>query len=96
VFKDPKYASAWSKSGAPVVRQEGDQFVMTRIEGYYYMYYGETNLYLAQSKTLTDWAVLEDAEKDVTKKRCYPARAILIRAWSSPALLPFSPKTALS
>ena len=65
VFKDPKYASAWSKSGAPVVRQEGDQFVMTRIDEYYYMYYGDTNLYIARSKTLTDWEVLEDAEKNI-------------------------------
>ena len=64
VFKDPKYASAWSKSGAPVVRQEDNQFVMTRIDGYYYIYYGDTNLYLARSKTLTDWEVLEDAEKN--------------------------------
>jgi beta-1,2-mannosidase len=64
VFSDSKYASSWSKSGAPVVRQEGDQFVMTKIDGYYYMYFGDTNLYLARSKTLTEWEVLEDAEKN--------------------------------
>jgi beta-1,2-mannosidase len=64
VFRDPKYARAWSKSGAPVVRQQGDQFVMTKIDGYYYMYFGDTNLYLARSKTLTEWEVLEDAEKN--------------------------------
>ena len=72
VFKDPKYANAWSKSGAPVVRQEGDQFVMTRIDGYYYMYYGDTNLYLARSKTLTDWEVLEDAEKNIAIEALQP------------------------
>jgi beta-1,2-mannosidase len=72
VFKDPKYASAWTKSGAPVVRQEGDQFVMTRIDGYYYMYYGDTNLYLARSKTLTNWEVLEDAEKNVAIEALQP------------------------
>ena len=72
VFKDPKYASAWTKSGAPVVRQEGDQFVMTRIDGYYYMYYGDTNLYLARSKTLTDWEVLEDAEKNIAIEALQP------------------------
>ena len=72
VFKDPKYASAWSKSGAPVVRQEGDQFVMTRIDGYYYMYYGDTNLYLARSKTLTNWEVLEDAEKNIAIEALQP------------------------
>ena len=72
VFEDPKYASAWSKSGAPVVRQEGDQFVMNRIDGYYYMYYGDTNLYLARSKTLTDWEVLEDAEKNIAIEALQP------------------------
>ena len=41
-----------------MVRQEGDKFVITRIDGYNYMYYGDTNLYLARSKTLTDWEVL--------------------------------------
>ena len=72
VFKELKYANAWSKSGAPVVRQEGDQFVMTRIDGYYYMYYGDTNLYLARSKTLTDWEVLEDAEKNIAIEALQP------------------------
>jgi beta-1,2-mannosidase len=72
VFRDPKYASAWSKSGAPVVRQEGDQFVMTKIDGYYYMYFGDTNLYLARSKTLTEWEVLEDAEKNIAIEALQP------------------------
>jgi predicted GH43/DUF377 family glycosyl hydrolase len=72
VFEDERYASMWSKSGAPVVRQEGDQFVMTKIDGYYYMYFGDTNLYLARSKTLTDWEVLEDAEKSIAIEALQP------------------------
>jgi beta-1,2-mannosidase len=72
VFNNSKYASSWSKSGAPVVRQEGDQFVMTKIDGYYYMYFGDTNLYLARSKTLTDWEVLEDAEKSIAIEALQP------------------------
>jgi predicted GH43/DUF377 family glycosyl hydrolase len=72
VFSDSKYASAWSKSGAPVVRQEGDEFVMTKIDGYYYMYFGDTNLYLARSKTLTEWEVLEDAEKSIAIEALQP------------------------
>jgi predicted GH43/DUF377 family glycosyl hydrolase len=62
----------WSKSGAPVVRQQGDQFVMTKIDGYYYMYFGDTNLYLARSKTLTEWEVLEDAEKSIAIEALQP------------------------
>jgi beta-1,2-mannosidase len=72
VFEDERYASMWSKSGAPVVRQEGDQFVMTKIDGYYYMYFGDTNLYLARSKTLTEWEVLEDAEKSIAIEALQP------------------------
>jgi beta-1,2-mannosidase len=72
VFKDERHASAWSKSGAPVVRQEGNQFVMTKINGYYYMYYGDTNLYLARSKTLTDWEVLVDEEKGIAIEALQP------------------------
>ena len=65
VFKDSVYSNMWSKSGAPIVRQRGERFVMTKINGYYYMYFGDTNLYLARSKTLLDWEVLEDAEKGI-------------------------------
>jgi beta-1,2-mannosidase len=72
VFKDEGYASKWSKSGAPVVRQQGDQFVMTKIDGYYYMYFGDTNLYIARSKTLTDWEVLVDEEKGIAIEALQP------------------------
>ena len=72
VFKDAKYSSIWSKSGAPIVRQEDNQFVMAKIDGYYYMYFGDTNLYLARSKTLTDWEVLEDAEKSIVIEALQP------------------------
>ena len=72
VFKDSIYANMWSKSGAPIVKQQGDQFIMTKIEGYYYMYFGDTNLYLARSKTLLDWEVLEDADKGIAIEALQP------------------------
>ncbi|MEK9750169.1 MAG: glycoside hydrolase family 130 protein [Flavobacteriaceae bacterium] len=72
VFKDSVYSNMWSKSGAPIVRQRGERFVMTKINGYYYMYFGDTNLYLARSKTLVDWEVLEDAEKGTAIEALQP------------------------
>ena len=72
VFKDSIHANMWSKSGAPIVKQQGDQFIMTKIDGYYYMYFGDTNLYLARSKTLVDWEILEDAEKGTAIEALQP------------------------
>ena len=63
VFKDPMYADRWSKSGALVTTQTEDQFVATKIDGYYYMYFGDTSLFIARSKDLKSWEVLEDGEK---------------------------------
>ena len=63
VFKDPMYADLWSKSGALVTTQVEDQFVATKIDGHYYMYFGDTSLFIARSKDLKSWEVLEDGEK---------------------------------
>ena len=64
VFENPKYANIWSKSGALVTRQIEDQFLATKIDGYYYMYFGDTSLFIARSKDLKSWKVLEDGEKN--------------------------------
>ena len=63
VFKEPMYADMWSKSGALVTIQVEDQFVATKIDGHYYMYFGDTSLFIARSKDLKSWEVLEDGEK---------------------------------
>ncbi len=64
VFENPKYADKWSKSGALITTQVDDQFVATKIDGYYYMYFGDTSLFIARSKDLKSWEVLEDGEKN--------------------------------
>ncbi|MHA8060394.1 glycoside hydrolase family 130 protein [Aquirufa beregesia] len=62
MLQDSKYIDLWSKSGAIVVKQEGTMMVATKIDGYYWMYFGDTDLFMAQSKDLIHWNVLEDAE----------------------------------
>ena len=64
VFENPKYADKWSKSGALITTQVEDQFVAIKIDGYYYMYFGDTSLFIARSKDLKSWKVLEDGEKN--------------------------------
>ncbi len=62
MLKDPKYINLWSKSGALVVQQVGTQMIAKKIKGYYWMYFGDTDLFMAQSQDLIHWTVLEDAE----------------------------------
>jgi len=59
-FKDAKYESLWSKSGAIICEKVKEKFVATKINGKYWMYFGDTNLFLASSDNLTDWKILED------------------------------------
>jgi predicted GH43/DUF377 family glycosyl hydrolase len=49
-------AAWWSKSGAIVCRREGERLLATRINGRYWMYWGESNLYVATSDDLITWA----------------------------------------
>lgn len=72
VFENQVYADMWSKSGALVTTQIEDQFVATKIDGYYYMYFGDTSLFMARSTDLESWEVLEDGEKQTPLKVLNP------------------------
>ena len=61
-FKEDKYHDLWSKAGAIVAEQEGDQFVAKKIDGKYWMYFGDTNIFLATSDDLISWQICENAE----------------------------------
>lgn len=53
------YLDRWSKSGAIVCERRDEKLVAVRIHGKYWMYWGDTNLYLASSDDLIHWTVLE-------------------------------------
>ena len=55
-----KYCDTWTKAGAIVCRKEGDQFIATKINGKYWMYFGEYGLCIASSLDLINWDVIED------------------------------------
>jgi beta-1,2-mannosidase len=55
-----KYKNTWSKSGAIVARQQGSRTVATKVGGKYWMYFGDTDLFLANSEDLIHWVPVED------------------------------------
>ncbi len=55
-----KYKDTWSKSGAIVARQQGSRTVAEKIAGRYWMYFGDTDLFLAFSEDLIHWQPLEE------------------------------------
>ena len=65
LFTSEKYLNTWSKSGALVSVQNGSKIVAKKIDGLYYMYFGDTDLFLATSKDLRHWDILENAETGI-------------------------------
>ena len=57
-----RFRDRWSKSGSILTRLVGDRFIATRIDGVYWMFWGEGTMYLATSNDLRSWrVVLDDA-----------------------------------
>jgi len=52
---DGKFLDLWSKSGSIITKLEGDKQVIAKIEGKYWMYWGEQFINLAWSENLFDW-----------------------------------------
>lgn len=65
-FKD-----TWSKAGAIVAAREGERIIAKKINGRFWMYFGDTDLFLAHSEDLLHWIPLETngALKPVMKPR---------------------------
>ncbi|MEZ4859351.1 MAG: glycoside hydrolase family 130 protein [Flavobacteriaceae bacterium] len=62
VLSDAKYKDVWSKSGAIVSALVGNQMVAQKIDGKYWMYFGDTQLFIAFSEDLIHWTVAENEE----------------------------------
>jgi len=65
------FKNTWSKSGAIVARREGTKIIATKVDGKYWMYFGDTDLFLASSADLIHWTPLEENSqlKSVLKPR---------------------------
>lgn len=57
------FGRRWSKAGSIVCRQEGDRLIATKIQGKYWMYWGEGTIYAATSDDLISWTPLRDADR---------------------------------
>ncbi len=60
-----KYLDLWSKSGAIVCERVGDQghrLAAVKIRGKYWMYWGDTDIFLATSEDLRSWTPVANAE----------------------------------
>ncbi len=62
VFQDEKYKDLWSKSGAIIVESKAGKSIAKKINGRYWMYFGDTDLFLASSEDLISWSVCENDE----------------------------------
>lgn len=60
VLGEGKHLNTWSKSGAIVCKQDGERMVATKINGKYWMYFGDTSLFLATSDDLIHWTPLKN------------------------------------
>jgi len=61
--KNGNYRNMWSKSGSIISKKTGDKIIATKINGKYWMYWGETDIYLATSDNLIDWEPVLKEEK---------------------------------
>jgi len=88
VFSNDRYVDMWSKSGSIVCRLEEGRLIAARIHGKYWMYWGESNIYLASSDDLLHWSPM--LEND-------PAKMVYdtMRHYTAPFKIIFSPRRGM-
>lgn len=62
VLSQDRYKDLWSKSGAIVVEVVGTKNIAKKIDGKYWMYFGDTHLFIATSDDLIHWEVAINEE----------------------------------
>jgi predicted GH43/DUF377 family glycosyl hydrolase len=65
-YDDGRLLEMWSKAGSILTERSGDKLIARRVNGKYWMYWGESNIYAATSDDLIDWSPVE--ETDETKR----------------------------
>jgi beta-1,2-mannosidase len=54
-----RYRDVWSKSGAILCESRRDRLVAARVDGRYWMYWGDTDIFMATSDDLLNWTPIE-------------------------------------
>jgi predicted GH43/DUF377 family glycosyl hydrolase len=57
-----KYIDHWGKSGSIVSKYENGKAIAVKINGLYWMYWGDTDIFLASSPDLVNWTPIETSE----------------------------------
>jgi beta-1,2-mannosidase len=57
-----KYIDHWGKSGSIVSKYENGKAIAVKINGLYWMYWGDTDIFLASSPDLINWTPIETSE----------------------------------
>jgi predicted GH43/DUF377 family glycosyl hydrolase len=65
VLTDARYRDLWSKSGAIVCERKGNDVVARKVQGKYWMYFGDTDLFLATSDDLIVWTPVENRKGEL-------------------------------
>jgi predicted GH43/DUF377 family glycosyl hydrolase len=58
-----KYVNTWSKSGSIICNYQNGKAIATKINGKYWMYWGDTDIFVAYSDDLVHWIPLEKGGK---------------------------------
>ena len=62
LLSSERYLNSWSKSGAIIVERKEEKMIAKKINGKYWMYFGDTDLFMAYSNDLLHWEPLENSE----------------------------------
>jgi predicted GH43/DUF377 family glycosyl hydrolase len=60
-----KYVNKWSKSGSVICKYEDGKAIAKKINGRYWMYWGDTDIFLASSDDLIHWEPAEDGHGEL-------------------------------
>lgn len=60
-----KFLNTWSKSGSVVTRMKNGKIIAARINGKYWMYWGENPMYLAHSADGINWTPVTDTRQEL-------------------------------
>lgn len=74
VLSDPEYKDYWSKAGAVVTERKGSKQIAVKVNGYYWMYFGDTNLFLAYSEDLMHWKPALNEENNALISVLHPRK----------------------
>lgn len=55
-----RYRDLWSKSGSIICRHSGNKLIATKVNNKYWMYWGDTDIFLATSEDLINWEPVVD------------------------------------